>query len=99
MPDNKDQNTIICRCEDISRDYILKCIADGYQTLDEIKRVTRAGMGPCQGRTCSNLIARELAAHYNIPLEEVLLTTFRPPVKPISLGALADAYNQKEDGA
>jgi len=25
-------------------------------------------------------------------MEEVLMTTFRPPVIPISLGALADAY-------
>ena len=95
MSDNK--NTIICRCEDITRETILKCIADGYKTLDEIKRVTRAGMGPCQGRTCSNLIARELSMHYGVPMEEILMTTFRPPVKPINLGVLADAYGDKED--
>jgi len=96
MPNSKNQNTIICRCEDTSRDVILKCIEDGYRTLDEIKRVTRAGMGPCQGRTCSSLIARELSIYYNVPMEEILMTTFRPPVKPISLGVLADAYEEKE---
>lgn len=89
---NKNAETIICRCEDISREKILACIADGYETLDEIKRYTRAGMGPCQGRTCRHLIATELSRAYNIPMEEVLMTTFRPPVIPISLGALADAY-------
>lgn len=44
-----DKNTILCRCEDLTREDILKCIQDGYRTIDEIKRVTRAGMGPCQG--------------------------------------------------
>ena len=91
MP-NKNSETMICRCEDITREKILECIADGYETLDEIKRVTRAGMGPCQGRTCRNLIANELSRAYGVPMEEVLMPAFRPPVKPISMGALADAY-------
>ena len=92
---NKDAKTIICRCEDITRETILACIADGYNTLDEIKRVTRAGMGPCQGRTCRNLIAAELSRAYSVPMEDVMLTTFRPPVIPISLGMLADAYEEE----
>jgi len=95
---NKDTEIMICRCEDISRERILACIAEGYETLDEIKRVTRAGMGPCQGRTCRNLIASELSRAYNVPMEEVLMTTFRPPVKPISIGALADAYDEQANG-
>jgi len=89
----KDAETMICRCEDITREQILDCIAEGYKTLDEIKRVTRAGMGPCQGRTCRNLIANELSRAYGVPMEEVLMTTFRQPAKPIDLGALADAYD------
>ncbi len=87
---------IICRCEDITRERLLEVIAEGYQTIDEIKRVTRAGMGPCQGRTCRQLIARELSQIYGVPMEEILLPTFRPPIRPISMGALADAY-EKED--
>jgi len=97
---NKDAETMICRCEDISRERILSCIADGYKTIDEIKRVTRAGMGPCQGRTCRNLIAAELSRLYGVPMEDILMPTFRPPVKPVSMGALADAYeeNSGENG-
>jgi len=96
---NKDVETMICRCEDVNRQWILACIEDGYRTIDEIKRVTRAGMGPCQGRTCRQLIAQELSRIYNVPMEDVLMTTFRPPVKPISLGALADAYEEREGKA
>ena len=89
---NRDSETIICRCEDITRERILECISQGYRTLNEIKRVTRAGMGPCQGRTCRNLIATELSLAYGIPMEDVLMPTFRPPTVPVSMGTLADAY-------
>jgi len=89
---DKDSEIMMCRCEDVTRERILECIAEGYGTLDEIKRFTRAGMGPCQGRTCRHLIATELSRIYRAPMEDVLMTTFRPPVKPISLGALSDAY-------
>ena len=78
--DNK--NTIVCRCEDLTREDILALIEEGYCTIDEIKRVSRAGMGPCQGRTCRMLIAQELSNYYKIPMEEVLMSTFRPPTKP-----------------
>ena len=93
-----DKNTILCRCEDLTRETILACIKAGYCTIDEIKRVTRAGMGPCQGRTCRMLIAQELSSYYKIPMEEVLMPTFRPPTKPISMGALADAYLEGLEG-
>jgi len=89
---NKDAEVMICRCEDITRERILECINDGYKTIDEIKRVTRTGMGPCQGRTCRNLIAAELTRAYGVSQEEILMPTFRPPTVPINLGMLADAY-------
>ena len=91
---NKDAETIVCRCEDVSRDKILECIHGGCRTLDEVKRYTRAGMGPCQGRTCRQLIANELSRAHGIPPGDVLQTTYRPTVKPISLGALADAFKE-----
>ncbi len=94
--DNK--NTIICRCEDITREEILQLIKEGYSTIDEIKRVSRAGMGPCQGRTCRLLIAQELSRYYNVPMEDVLMPTFRPPVKPIKIGVLADAWEESVKG-
>lgn len=88
--------TIICRCEDVTREDILAAINDGCRTLDEIKRVTRAGMGPCQGRTCRNLIAQELARIYGISVEDVLMPTFRAPVEPVNIGVLAKACQEGE---
>jgi len=94
MAENKD--IMICRCEDLTREMILQCIEAGATTIDEIKRITRAGMGPCQGRTCRTLIAQELSAYYHVPMEEVLMTTFRPPSKPLTMGVLADSYEEGE---
>lgn len=89
-----ENNTIICRCEDLTKERIQECIQAGCRTIDEIKRVTRAGMGPCQGRTCRMLIAQELSNYYHIPMEEVMMSSFRPPVKPIPMGVLADAFEE-----
>ena len=53
-------------------------------------------MGPCQGRTCRLLIAQELSKKLGVPIEDVLMPTFRPPVRPMSMGMLADAFNEEK---
>ena len=90
-----DAETIICRCEDVTLETVVDCIENGYTTINDIKRATRAGMGPCQGRTCRNLIASELSRRCGVSMEDMLMSTYRPPVIPITLGVLADAYEEK----
>ncbi|KLU65627.1 MULTISPECIES: (2Fe-2S)-binding protein [Desulfosporosinus] len=92
-----DKETIVCRCEDITLEEIQALIKQGYRTIDEIKRVLRAGMGPCQGRTCRMLIAQELSKAYGIPVAEVLMPTFRPTVKPVKLGTFAGGESLAEN--
>lgn len=84
-----ESKVIVCRCEDITLEDIHALIKQGYRTIDEIKRVSRAGMGPCQGRTCRMLIAQELAKAYGVSMEEVIMPTFRPPVKAVKIGTYA----------
>lgn len=85
-----DDDIIVCRCEDVTLGEIRRAIAEGATTMDEIRRVTRAGMGPCQGRTCRLLIASELARRTGKPAAEVLPSTFRPPMKAVTMGSLAE---------
>ncbi|MGB4440315.1 MAG: (2Fe-2S)-binding protein, partial [Sedimentibacter sp.] len=40
-----DENTIICRCSDVTLKTVRDLINEGYVTFDEIKRITRIGMG------------------------------------------------------
>ncbi len=80
-----NNDTIICRCSDITLEDVRKLIQDGYRTVDEIKRVSRAGMGPCQGRTCSQLILREIANYTGENISELDVCISRPPVAGIKI--------------
>ncbi|HAI21371.1 MAG TPA: (2Fe-2S)-binding protein [Clostridiales bacterium UBA8153] len=86
---------IICRCEDLTLGDIRRALLCGAATLDEVKRLTRCGMGACQGRTCGMLVAQELARAGSRPLGEIALPRFRPPGKAVLLGSLAAA--ERED--
>lgn len=84
-----DENTIICRCSDLTLKEIRELIRNGYTSVEEIKRISRAGMGPCQGRTCGSLILREIAAFQGVDVSELKVSTSRPVVKGIMLGQIA----------
>ncbi len=63
---------------------------DGPLNPDQIKRLTRAGMGVCQGRRCREQIAFQLALATGAPLAEIPLASYRAPVRPLPLGVLAE---------
>ena len=88
IEDCNSDNTYVCRCEELTMGELRELIRMGYRTVDEIKRISRAGMGPCQGRTCRQLIMQELAKATGQEIKDMPMTTFRPPVKTIKLGAL-----------
>lgn len=87
-------NNIVCRCSDLTKEDIRGLIEKGYTTFDEIKRVSRAGMGPCQGRTCMPLILREISIITGKPISEIMPGTYRPPVKAITLGQIVAATRE-----
>ncbi len=62
---------------------------EGVPDPDVVKRLTRAGMGSCQGRRCREQIAALLALGAGRPLADIPLATYRPPVRPLRLGQLA----------
>jgi thioredoxin reductase len=62
---------------------------EGAPHPDVVKRLTRAGMGPCQGRRCREQIAALMALGTGSPLADISLATYRPPVRPLRLAQLA----------
>jgi thioredoxin reductase len=56
---------------------------------DAVKRLTRAGMGACQGRRCREQIAALIALDSNTTLANVHLATYRTPVRPLTLAQMA----------
>ena len=86
-----DENTIICRCSDVTLADVRRLIAQGYTSMDEIKRITRLGMGPCQGKTCSQLLIRELAAAGIAPTEQKP----RPPAVGVRMELIAEEAEEQ----
>ncbi|MEP7206365.1 MAG: NAD(P)/FAD-dependent oxidoreductase [Casimicrobiaceae bacterium] len=84
-------DTIVCRCEDVTRAEIEAAIDDGAREVNQVKAWTRCGMGPCQGRTCGDVVG-ELVAQRVGSREAAGWFTGRLPLRPVSLAALTGDY-------
>lgn len=90
---------IVCRCEDVTLHDIEQALALGYLDIEEVKRFTGLGTGPCQGKEClvptCRLLAVARAADAGrqgrqpeaAPFAQPF--TVRPPVYSVALGTLA----------
>lgn len=92
-----DENTMVCRCSDVTLKEVRDLINEGYVTFDEIKRITRIGMGPCQGKTCGQLVMREIAMATGQNIKDVKFQTNRPPVVGVKLGLIAEEGRKDEE--
>lgn len=86
-----DDDMIICRCEEITKGEIKAAIRNGMQTVNGIKRITRAGMGLCQGQTCQRLVTQIIAEELRQSVADIAPTTARGPVRPLNLAAFANS--------
>ncbi|HME21550.1 MAG TPA: FAD-dependent oxidoreductase [Acetobacteraceae bacterium] len=57
-PGTLTDDTIVCRCEEVTAGRLRQELANGLASLPALKKATRAGMGRCQGRFCAATIAR-----------------------------------------
>ncbi|NKB60092.1 MAG: NAD(P)-binding protein [Alphaproteobacteria bacterium] len=85
----KDNETIVCRCEEVSVSDLREAITLGAMGPNQLKSFTRCGMGPCQGRMCGLTVAELIAEANGEPVENVGYYRIRPPIKPVTLGELA----------
>ena len=83
------ENTLICRCEEVSLGELKKVIRDGANDIGSIKRLTRAGMGRCQGRYCQKHLATLLAREFGRAIRPGEYMMPQPPLKPVPIAALA----------
>lgn len=85
--------TIVCRCEDITMGEVRGCLIDGCRTLNEIKRAVRTGMGMCQGRTCEPFLVDYVSASLKKSPADLKLLKLRCPVKAITIEDLAGSID------
>ena len=82
----KEEEVLICRCQEVTEQEILDAIHDGATTVDGVKRRTRACMGLCQGKTCGRLVQRIVAQETGKDPADVLPQKSRMPVRPVKIG-------------
>ncbi|MDT0158825.1 FAD-dependent oxidoreductase [Microbacterium sp. ARD32] len=75
-----DDDTIVCRCEATTRAALLE-YADA--SARGLRLATRAGLGPCQGRTCGRSVEDIAGAAHGIGFDR------RPVLSSVRIGELA----------
>jgi NADPH-dependent 2,4-dienoyl-CoA reductase/sulfur reductase-like enzyme len=76
--------TVVCRCEEVTAGAIRTARTAGAHDHRQVKQLTRAGMGWCQGRMCGP------AVHCLTEPRRAYEPTERLVATPVTLGALAD---------
>jgi len=78
---------VVCRCEDVKLSEILHAIhEDDAVSPQEVKMLTRAGMGICGGRVCRNVVSRVVAAETGIAVETLGLDSLATSGSPDAAG-------------
>ncbi|HSF96838.1 MAG TPA: (2Fe-2S)-binding protein, partial [Thermohalobaculum sp.] len=85
-------DTIVCRCEDVTRAEIEAALDDGAGDVNQLKHFTRCGMGPCQGRMCGDVVG-ELVAMRTGSRETAGAWTPRAPLRPVALADLVGSFD------
>ena len=91
------KKVILCRCEDVTLADVQRAVASGWSDLEEVKRYTGFGTGPCQGKECRRAVGRATAAAAGRAPATMHAFTTRPPLVPTELKYFARP--RQTDGA
>ena len=83
-----DDDTLVCRCEEVTAGAVRRAAAAGCQGMNQLKAYTRCGMGPCQGRQCGSVAIQVLAEARRVPVSSIEPLRTRFPTKPVALAEL-----------
>ncbi len=90
-----EDDSIVCRCERVTAGELRSLIRQGVRDMNELKIITRAGMGACGSKTCGALLTR-LFREEGIDLSEVTGQVKRPLFVEAPLRAFAGLKEVKE---
>lgn len=80
---NKQDDFVICRCENIYYSELLDIINNGANNSRELKLKSRAGMGFCNGRTCGHFLD-QLTNDQNSDSPSYINLKSQPPIRTVS---------------
>ncbi len=87
-------NTVVCRCEEVTAGDIRAAAADGARDINDVKRRTRLGMGHCQGRFCGPVVNELPGRFAGVPHSREMFTP-RIPARPVPFGIIAGQSPEK----
>ncbi|MCG8615561.1 MAG: FAD-dependent oxidoreductase [Desulfobacterales bacterium] len=87
--DHIRDDEVICLCERVTAGDIREMVRKGARDMNQIKAVTRAGMGPCGYKTCENLMLQIFRAE-QIAQENIVKNVRRPLYVEVPLGKFAN---------
>lgn len=90
------RKSFICLCEDVTVEELRSAIRRGYTDIEDLKRITGIGTGPCQGKQCLQIFREVLTEETGVRIEDMPLTILRPPTVPTSFGAWASRRKDQE---
>jgi sarcosine oxidase subunit alpha len=80
-----------CLCMDVTSKELKTAAAEGFDSMELLKRYTTITMGPCQGKACMLSSQRLCGRATGRTFAETTPTTARPPWVPVEMGTLAGA--------
>jgi sarcosine oxidase subunit alpha len=84
--------TFTCLCMDVTTKEMEHSVAEGFDSIELLKRYTALGMGPCQGKSCLAGCVRYAAKLTSRTVPDTGVPTARAPWTPIELGLLASEH-------
>lgn len=92
-----EDQTIVCRCERVSVGEIRKWIQSGVKDFNELKALTKIGMGSCGAKTCTPLLY-QIFHEEGISIDKITPGTKRPLFSEVNFGIFAGVKNKKGNG-
>jgi NADPH-dependent 2,4-dienoyl-CoA reductase/sulfur reductase-like enzyme/Fe-S-cluster-containing hydrogenase component 2/bacterioferritin-associated ferredoxin len=96
QPQMTNNDVILCRCERVSVGEIRKWIRYGVRDFNELKALTKVGMGACGGKTCTSLI-NQIFREEGIPTNKITEGTKRPLFLEVPMGIFVKIDKKEED--
>ncbi len=97
IPNGNEDATKLCLCERVTVGEVRALVREGITDINQIKALTRAGMGACGSKTCETII-RNVFRQEGVPLDCVTANTRRPVFVEVTLGVLSGANEGDGNG-
>ncbi len=88
ISESLSDDSFVCLCERITAGDVRKLVKQGITDLNQIKAITRLGMGACGAKTCDNL-ARQILREESILTKMIIPNKKRPVFVEVPLGIFA----------